>query len=338
MVSPRTRYQRIFAAALIVGVGAISMLLYVFTRAVLSPEVQEALTLVAARCVGRLNALVGQVRPQHVLGLGVPLVTVSVFLSTLLRHVRATRRLRRSLPTPRAGPEPPAVRRARELVGLRGRDVAVLPSSAPWCFCLGLLRPKIILSAAAVSRLQPDELAAVLAHERHHLTQRDPLRQVLIAAFQQALFFLPLVRALQRRYEVAQEVAADEAALGLPGGKFALASALSKLAPADGPVGSAAFAAMRTMAARVAFLDGRPFLSGTVTLVQVFTSLIMLAGILWYLTPPTHAHVKPSEDCSSMDSHPAPAEPPLRSPFLLAQGEAAVGGASWPPRCVDPGC
>jgi peptidase M48-like protein len=63
---------------------------------------------------------------------------------------------------------------------LAGRRVRVIGSGRAMAFCAGLLRPRIYLSEGALAKLRPAELDAIVVHEAHHATRRDPLR-ILVA-------------------------------------------------------------------------------------------------------------------------------------------------------------
>jgi hypothetical protein len=106
-------------------------------------------------------------------------------------------------------------------------DVVVFASESVHAFCAGLVRPRIYLSAGALQALGPDELRAVLAHERMHRARRDPLRLVSGRLLGEALFFAPAVRALVRSYDTLAELAADDHALAAVGGdRSVVASAM----------------------------------------------------------------------------------------------------------------
>lgn len=131
---------------------------------------------------------------------------------SVVRRSQATRRFERSLRVVGILPGAPAAR--------------VFRDGVPRAFCAGLLRPRVFVSDAAVAQLTPAELTAVLAHERHHAAQRDPLRILAASVLADALFFLPGLAHLRERYATVAELAADDAAVKAPGGRAALASAL----------------------------------------------------------------------------------------------------------------
>jgi len=102
----------------------------------------------------------------------------------------------------------------------------VVDADEPQAFCIGLLRPRIYVSRAALELLGEDERAAVLAHEAHHARRRDPLRLLVARSLAEGLWFMPAVRRLPERYAALAELAADQAATAGRGGRRALASAL----------------------------------------------------------------------------------------------------------------
>lgn len=128
------------------------------------------------------------------------------------RRLLATRRFERRLRVQRRLPNTP--------------DVAEVDGAAPEAFCIGLVRPRIYVSSAAVATLSEAELAAVIAHERHHASRRDPLRLLVARSLGEGLFWLPVLRRLADRYAALAELAADDAARRATGGPRALASAL----------------------------------------------------------------------------------------------------------------
>ena len=118
-----------------------------------------------------------------------------------------------------------ALARARPLDG--DPSVMVIPDSRPQAFCAGYLRPEVYVSQRTVELLTEPELGAVLAHENHHRRVRDPLRLAAGRILSEALFFLPGLRPLCKRYADLAELSADRAAVHASDGKRApLASAL----------------------------------------------------------------------------------------------------------------
>lgn len=129
-------------------------------------------------------------------------------------RVRAWRGLRRStgmLETRKARPGDPFWNAAIE-AGVdpkRVRIVVGLPNPA---FTVGFLRPLIYVADSLPVRLQPAQLAAVLAHEGAHVTRRDPLRLASLRALACTLFWMPALRRLADDVADEAEVRADDAA------------------------------------------------------------------------------------------------------------------------------
>jgi hypothetical protein len=152
--------------------------------------------------------------------LGVALVgllgmVIGLGARSVWRQLAAGRRYLRSFP---AGAERVVERTSCRLLEL----------DEPIAFCAGYLRPRIYVSRGAVERLAPAELRAVLAHERHHASRRDPLRRLLARALADSLFFVPILGRISERYGSIGELAADEAAVSTVGERRSLASALLK--------------------------------------------------------------------------------------------------------------
>jgi len=125
---------------------------------------------------------------------------------------------------------PPSVVTAASGLDLDGR-IDVVVDERPFSFCYWFLRPRICLSTALVERLESDELRAVLYHERYHLRQRDPLRQIVARYFAAGLYVVPVVDELLSFHTLQKEIEADQEAVRASGDVRSLASALYKLLP-----------------------------------------------------------------------------------------------------------
>ena len=69
----------------------------------------------------------------------------------------------------------------------------------------------VVLPATLVSKLDHDELLAVLIHEREHLERRDTLRYEAVAIVRTLFWFYPPVWWLSRRILESTEMSCDEA-------------------------------------------------------------------------------------------------------------------------------
>ncbi|MFE7766049.1 M56 family metallopeptidase [Streptomyces sp. NPDC057438] len=129
--------------------------------------------------------------------------------------------------------------RHREAVDLVGRrsvrlGATVLPYDVPAAYCLPGRRPRIVVSEAAVRELAPEQLAAVLAHERAHIAGRHHLALAGAAAFRSVFPLLPLARQVREQTALLLEMVADDRALRTHS-EGALATAMYAMAAARTP-------------------------------------------------------------------------------------------------------
>jgi hypothetical protein len=111
--------------------------------------------------------------------------------------------------------------------GLERRTRILLGDPPVHAFTAGFLRPTIYVSERLQRELAPDELEAVVLHERHHLRARDPGRCALATLVADLLFWLPFARAGAQRFLLRVELTADDAAATRP---TSLARAIVKVA------------------------------------------------------------------------------------------------------------
>lgn len=120
----------------------------------------------------------------------------------------------------------------------------------PFAVCIGMRRPRLVVSTALVALLGPDELVAVLVHEERHRRRRAPLRRLLGQATVRGLFFIPVLHDLLDAHLLDEEVVADRDAASLAG-RRPLVAALEKLATAASFEGASAFAEVASLSARL---------------------------------------------------------------------------------------
>jgi Zn-dependent protease with chaperone function len=204
-------------------------------------------------------------------------------ISALFVVWRTTRAVRSWIKCSSLGPGP------GESIIVGGEEVVVAAA--------GVLGAKIIVSTGALTRLDEDELAASLEHERGHIARRHPY---LIVAANLAFAVarpLPGSKDALRRMQFCLERDADEYAIDRTRNPIALASAICKAAadaPAPGPAlatlaGSGAPARLRLLLDRSA---ARPSawadfaarvlvaaLVGMVILTAAFTPMLAHAGV-----------------------------------------------------------
>jgi Zn-dependent protease with chaperone function len=96
--------------------------------------------------------------------------------------------------------------------------------AVPAMTATGIVRPKVLLSGAAESMLNPSELQMALNHEIAHVRRRDNLRKLLLRCVA-----FPGMAGLEAAWIEATEMAADDAAVSNAGEALDLAAALIKL-------------------------------------------------------------------------------------------------------------
>ncbi|MFZ2057837.1 MAG: M56 family metallopeptidase [Acidimicrobiales bacterium] len=170
--------------------------------------------------------------------------------------VRQLLRLSRLQGTLRSFGEAPA-HLAGRVACLGLRDVQVVATDEVLCFCLGFLRPRIVVSTGLIELLDQHEFNAVLAHEASHQRRRDPLRLLVAAVAIRGLFFVPVLPDLARAARITTEIEADAAAVSRHGHSDLIRALKSVLAAAPRtPVGASAMVAPDMMNERVQALGG----------------------------------------------------------------------------------
>ncbi|HYP08822.1 MAG TPA: M56 family metallopeptidase, partial [Bryobacteraceae bacterium] len=110
--------------------------------------------------------------------------------------------------------------RATEIeVGVRESPMVYAPVT------LGLFKP-VVLLPSDWRDWDPDKLRAVLAHERSHVTRRDPLRQFAASILRSVAWFHPLAWWIRAHLLELAELASDDAAIAITGDRITYAEAL----------------------------------------------------------------------------------------------------------------
>jgi len=158
-----------------------------------------------------IGALVGAgiaLAPAHLLGGGI-LIGIAVGLTGhLLGHLAATvasvvrsRSRHRTLLDLLTSPDPSRP------------QTLILDAPTPVAYCLPAGFSSItVLSRGLLDRLAPPELAAVIAHERAHLTQRHDIVLVAFRAWHSALPWFPIAARAADEVAVLVELLADDGA------------------------------------------------------------------------------------------------------------------------------
>ncbi|MEU3567285.1 M56 family metallopeptidase [Kitasatospora sp. NPDC036755] len=136
-------------------------------------------------------------------------------------------------------------RRHAALLDLVGRPApelraVILDHAVPAAYCLPGRSARVVLTSAAVQSLTTDQLQALLAHERAHLTGHHHLLTAATEAFDRACRIVPLARAARESTAVLLEMVCDDRAARVTSPR-ALAVAMCEVATGGTP--RSAFAA-----------------------------------------------------------------------------------------------
>ena len=233
--------RRVSAAGLALGLLGLATTLFVLIRLFESWRVGPGPVSHHITVLGqRLGYPTANVDAIVIVGLALLAVVASALAAGGAAHeLLIARRLRRWLSS----------RTRRELDG-----ALVIADERPLAFCFGFWHPAIYISTGVIELLDRDALSAVLEHERHHATRRDPLRFAAGRVLARSLFFLPGLDALVRRHDALAELSADESAVdAAPENRSALARAMLSFSDANAAGHSVGFDP-----ARVEYLLGEP--------------------------------------------------------------------------------
>jgi Zn-dependent protease with chaperone function len=161
--------------------------------------------------------------------------------------------------------------------------VTVLDHPAPLAYCLpgrlGARPGPIVLTTATLERLDPGQLAAVLAHEHAHQARRHHVLLLVAEALRVGLPWLPAARAAHGAVARLVELAADDATVHHHD-RADIASALATLATAPAPTLGLGAAGSGTLE-RIRRLTGPPATHPRGAL--LLASLVVVAPLLGQL-------------------------------------------------------
>jgi Zn-dependent protease with chaperone function len=192
-----------------------------------------------------------------------------------------------------------ATRHHRELLALAGRPAQGLPGVTmlehrrPFAYCLPGRPGPVVVTSAALDRLQAGQLAAVLAHERAHQAGRHHRLMLLAQVLRVGFPWLPAARLAHHAVARLVELAADDAAARAQG-RRQVAAALAALGDTQVPMaalgatGVSAGERVRRLVAPQQHGGGLTLLTGLLVLglpiaavvVAVVLPLARVAGVL----------------------------------------------------------
>jgi Zn-dependent protease with chaperone function len=155
----------------------------------------------------------------------------------------------------------------------------------PAAYCVAGRHPTVVLTTGTVATLNPDQLAAVLAHERAHLDSHHHRLRAVARIGRQVLPFMPLMRDADAQVSRLVEMHADDAAQRASG-PGPLATALVLLATTTNPEPALAAAATDTLQRIHRLLDpAQPLGRGRRRLLRVTAATFALAPLALALAP-----------------------------------------------------
>jgi len=162
---------------------------------------------------------------------------------------------------------------------------------------VGWLRPAILLPAAALAGLTPDQLEAVLAHELAHIRRHDYLVNWLQIAVETLLFYHPAVWWISSRIRDERELCCDDLAVRACAAPVCYARALTALEKMRGATPAAALAGtggpllyrIQRIVGAAASPDGPSRASG-------IAAVILAVALLGATVHWTRAQSQPTED------------------------------------------
>lgn len=94
------------------------------------------------------------------------------------------------------------------------QQIRVLPHTQPLAFCLpGFTRSMTVISQGLLDQVEPQQLSAVIEHEKAHLQQRHDLLRLAFEAWAKAMAWLPTSRMALAEVISLTEILADQYAL-----------------------------------------------------------------------------------------------------------------------------
>lgn len=193
-------------------------------------------SLVSSDLAGLLDTCVMLLRAQYSTP-GGAVVSTSGLLLALVVVARAAQCLTRSWLAARTGRT-----RQRSQLALIAHsdtdlDVDVLDHASCAAYCVPGRAGRIVVTSAALDALDPEQTAAVVAHERAHLRGRHHLVIQCAASLRAAFPFVPAFRHAEDEVARLTEMVADDAATRTVD-RLTLATALVRLAEGSTPAGA----------------------------------------------------------------------------------------------------
>lgn len=168
----------------------------------------------------------------HFIGLMIVVLTLLVaviFCVKTLFSLMKTQRKIKNLLAYKSDTIPNKLQNVLEKAELEGDRVVVIRKQSNHAFSYGIRSPKIVLSEGVIKKLSSKQLEAVVLHELYHLKSKHSLLLILSEIISSTLFFLPLVKEINKKMRVVFEKQADAFTASIQGNNLHLGKALLKV-------------------------------------------------------------------------------------------------------------
>jgi Zn-dependent protease with chaperone function len=246
------------------------------TLAVHATALGGGLSQLIGACVLRLRETYATPGGATAAGLGLTLAgaVMARAVVTAVTHLRAVRQhaLRHAQTARLVGHPEPAL------------GAVLVDHDQPVAYCIAGPEPTVILTTAALRTLDPDQVDAVLAHERAHLASHHHRLLAIARIGRQILPFLPLMRDADTQITRLVEMHADDAATANRDTR-PLATALVVLAAAGPTPGLAAAATDAVQRIQRLLRPAEPLSRVRRQLLRAGAAALALTPVLLALTP-----------------------------------------------------
>lgn len=148
----------------------------------------------------------------------------------LLRILKQWRLTAKALHLFRSCLDPELSKRLQEQYREWNTEVLVVHDKSFVGLNIGLWRPRIVISTAALAQCSAEEVKGILLHELHHCRKRDNLKLFILTLMAESFFYLPVIKPVLRFVHTWLELFADRFAIRQMGTSLHVGSVLLKLA------------------------------------------------------------------------------------------------------------
>ena len=152
------------------------------------------------------------------------------FSRMLLRILKQWRLTAKGLRLFRSCLDPELSKRLQEEYRVWNTEILVVRDKAFVGLNIGLWRPRIVISTAALAQCSAEEVKGILLHELHHCRKRDNLRLFILTLMAESFFYLPVIKPVLAYVHTWLELFADRFAIRQMGTSLHVGTVLLKLA------------------------------------------------------------------------------------------------------------